>query len=87
MGRPACEIRDPSAFIGVIFKVPPVCLTQELADELRTCTLEACPQVLQQSNVCDYLTECVSQCCKQAHSFIRSTLLKDAGQKIGSMLR
>lgn len=64
-----------------------MCLSQELADDLKRYTEEACPQVLQQSNVCEYLTECVYQCCKQAHTFIRNTLLKDAGQKISRMLR
>ncbi|TNN01069.1 hypothetical protein fugu_012315 [Takifugu bimaculatus] len=59
---------------------------QELADDLQTCAEESCPRLLQQASVCEYLTECVSQCCRQAHEFIRHTLLKDAGQKISSML-
>lgn len=59
---------------------------QELADDLRRCTEEACPQ-LQQASVCDYLTECVSRCCSQAHTLIRNTLLTDAAERISSALR
>lgn len=67
-------------------KCDPMYLRQELADDLKTCAEEACPRLLQQASVCEYLTECVSQCCRQAQEFIRHTLLKDAGQKIRSML-
>lgn len=63
-----------------------MCLRQELADDLKTCAEESCPRLLQQASVCEYLTECVLQCCRQAHEFITQTLLKDAGQRISSML-
>ncbi|XP_039664730.1 capping protein, Arp2/3 and myosin-I linker protein 2 isoform X2 [Perca fluviatilis] len=60
---------------------------QELATDLMRCAEAACPRLVQRSSVCECLSECVSKRSRQTHTFLRSTLVENTGQKISDRLR
>ncbi|XP_072242642.1 capping protein, Arp2/3 and myosin-I linker protein 2 [Leuresthes tenuis] len=60
---------------------------QELAQGLIKYAEAVCPQVVQRSSVCKCLSECVSKRSRQAHIFLRSTLVETAGHIISTRLR
>ncbi|XP_070763209.1 capping protein, Arp2/3 and myosin-I linker protein 2 [Enoplosus armatus] len=60
---------------------------QELAQGLMKCAEAACPRLVQRFTVCERLSECVSKRSRQTHTFLRGTLVENAGQTIGNRLR
>ncbi|XP_038157070.1 capping protein, Arp2/3 and myosin-I linker protein 2 [Cyprinodon tularosa] len=59
---------------------------QEFGQGLMGYAETVCPRVVQRSSVCKSLSECISKRSKQAETFLRSTLVETAGQKISSRL-
>ncbi|XP_067444796.1 capping protein, Arp2/3 and myosin-I linker protein 2 isoform X2 [Thunnus thynnus] len=60
---------------------------QELAQGLMRCAEGVCPRVVRRSSVCECVSECVSKRSRQAHTFLRSTLVEKTGQIISNRLR
>ncbi|XP_015258414.1 PREDICTED: leucine-rich repeat-containing protein 16C-like, partial [Cyprinodon variegatus] len=59
---------------------------QEFGQGLMGYAETVCPRVVQRSSVCKSLSECISKRSKQAETFLKSTLVETAGQKISSRL-
>ncbi|XP_026166545.1 capping protein, Arp2/3 and myosin-I linker protein 2 [Mastacembelus armatus] len=60
---------------------------QEMAESLMRSAETMCPRVVQRSSVCECLSECLSKRSRQAHTFLRSTLVENTGQIIINRLR